>query len=164
MLYEQPTAIAPVLVAHSQTYLENVSKTLIAAGSKPKRSLLRAHLTFIASHFLPASSSHVDSVFHQILFPFMLFSKSRQHTAEVVWDVISTLLQKTDSAKGAAHEWLAGCSAIVESEKAKVDVDPIERMGTINTAIAAQISRSSFYYVYVEVNNEIISIRKYPQI
>lgn len=52
-LYEQPTTITPVLVAHSQTYLENVSNSLTAAGSKPKRSLLRAHLTFISCRQVP---------------------------------------------------------------------------------------------------------------
>ncbi|KAF9468309.1 hypothetical protein BDZ94DRAFT_1246474 [Collybia nuda] len=154
VLYEQPTIITPILVAHSQGYIDSISNTLTLVSSKPKRSLLRAHLYFIVSHFLPGNVSWIDDVFHRILFPFMLFSKPRQHTAEVVWDVISTNLLKPDGAKGAAHEWLVGCSASVESGREKSDVDPIQKMGGINTAIATQIARnilkSNNYSVHFE--------------
>ena len=85
-------------------------------------------------------------MFHQILYPFLLYSKPRQHTAEVVWDVITSYLQGIDIKKAAAYEWLTGCAAIVNFEEHKEGVDPVERMTTLNSAIAAQIASKWFTY------------------
>jgi U3 small nucleolar RNA-associated protein 10 len=118
--------------------------SLSAPGAKPKRGILRTHLNFLGMHLFPTGSPYLDDVFHQILFPFLLFSKPRQHTAEVVWETISSYLQGVDVTKAAAYEWLAGCASIVNSEKQKEGVDPVERMSSLNTAIAAQIASGWF--------------------
>ncbi|KAG5644278.1 hypothetical protein DXG03_008763 [Asterophora parasitica] len=135
-LYSQPQVILPALSEDAETYVNYLSTALASPGSKPKRSLLRAHLTFLAAHFCPANAFHVDGIFQRIIFPFLLFSKPRQHTADVVWDIISS--QKS----GAVHEWLAGCADIVATEREKDVADAVEKMGNINILIASQIARN----------------------
>ena len=128
-------------------YIDNLSNTLSAPGAKPKRGLLKAHLKFLALEFFPTAPPHLDDIFHRILFPFLLFSKPRQHTADVVWDIISTHLKDVDIMKAGAYEWLAGCASIVGSEKEKEGVDVVDRMSGTNMAIASQIASGFFVYL-----------------
>lgn len=144
VLYNEPNTILPILIEHTPTYITNLSIALSATGAKPKRALLRVHLNFLGTQFFPTGSPRLDDVFHQILFPLLLFSKPRQHTAEVVWDTISSVLQGVDIKKAAAYEWLAGCASIINSEKQKEGVDPVERMTSLNLAIAAQFASRWF--------------------
>jgi U3 small nucleolar RNA-associated protein 10 len=139
-LYNEPNVILPILTKHASTYISNLSTVLSAPGAKPKRALLRTHLTFLGMHLFPTGSPYLDDIFHQIVYPFLLFSKPRQHTAEVAWDMISSYLKGIDVKKAAAYEWLTGCASIVNSEKQKEGVDPVERMSSLNMAIAAQIA------------------------
>ncbi|RDB23790.1 U3 small nucleolar RNA-associated protein 10 [Hypsizygus marmoreus] len=135
-LYSKPQIILPILSQHAETYIKHLSSTLAAPGSKPKRSLLRSHLTFLAAHFYPRNPSYWESIFHNVIFPFLLFSKPRQHTAEIVWDIISTHLQN------GAHEWLLGCALIVAAEREKTAIDGAEKMGNINITFSSQIARN----------------------
>ncbi|GLB44223.1 putative U3 small nucleolar RNA-associated protein 10 [Lyophyllum shimeji] len=135
-LYSHPQTLLPVFREAARTYIDRLSGVLSAPGAKPKRSLVRAHLTFLATHFCPANMSHMDSVFQRIMFPFLLFSKPRQHTAEVVWDIISS--QKDSE----VHEWLAGCAAIVAAEQGKDVSDGVGKIGSMNILVASQIARN----------------------
>jgi U3 small nucleolar RNA-associated protein 10 len=144
VLYSEPSTTLPILVKHAPTYITNLSFVLSATGAKPKRALLRVHLNFLGTHFFQTGSPHLDDIFHRILFPLLLFSKPRQHTAEVVWDIISSSLQRVDIKKAAAYEWLAGCASIIDSEKQKDGVDTVERMASLNLAIAAQFASRWF--------------------
>ncbi|KAG6857013.1 hypothetical protein H0H87_010685 [Tephrocybe sp. NHM501043] len=134
-LYSKPAIIVPVLSGDAETYLAYLSTTLCGPSSKPKRNLLRAHLTFLATHFIPANAFHMEGVFQKIFFPFLLFSKPRQHSAEVVWEII------TSQIASGSHEWLAGCASIVNDERAKDTADPVEKMSNINSAFSSQIAR-----------------------
>ncbi|KAG6888637.1 hypothetical protein C0992_007989 [Termitomyces sp. T32_za158] len=135
-LFNQPSAILPVVCNDADTYIDYLSTILTAPGSKPKRSFLRAHLTFLTTHFIPANTSRVGDVFHRVIFPFLLFSKPRQHSAEVVWDILAA--QKTLG----DYDWLAGCTSIVVEERAKDTADAVEKMSTINTTFCSRIARN----------------------
>ncbi|KAG6868786.1 hypothetical protein C0993_010713 [Termitomyces sp. T159_Od127] len=135
-LYSQPSAILPILCGDAETYINYLSLILTAPGSKPKRSFLRTHLTFLATHFVPADTSRIGDVFHRVVFPFLLFSKPRQHSAEVVWDILAAQSTLGD------HDWLAGCTSIVVEERAKDAADAVEKMSTINAAFCSRIARN----------------------
>ncbi|KAG6866337.1 hypothetical protein C0991_005804 [Blastosporella zonata] len=135
-LYSKPSAILPVLSGDVETYISYLSSTLTAPGSKPKRTLLRAHLAFLVTHFCPANVPHTDDLFQKIIFPFLLFSKPRQHSAEVVWDILAS-----QQAEG-GPEWLVGCTSVVADERAKVADDAVEKMSSINTTFSSHIARN----------------------
>ena len=147
-LYNEPTIILPILIKHASTYITTLTTVLSAPGSKPKRALLRTHLIFLGMHFFPTGTPCLDDVFHQILYPFLLFSKPRQYTADVVWDIITSYLQGIDAKKAAVYEWLSGCAPIVNSAEQKEGVDPVERMTVLNSAIAAQVASKWFTCSY----------------
>ncbi|KAG6836982.1 hypothetical protein H0H93_016935 [Arthromyces matolae] len=135
-LYSQPKVILPVLSGDAETYIDYLSTILTSPGSKPKRSFLRAHLTFLATHFSPENPSYAATVFHKVVFPFLLFSKPRQHTAEVAWNALTTQKAIAES------EWLAGCATLVTEERAKDTPDVVEKMSAINTAFSSRIARN----------------------
>ncbi|KAG5637085.1 hypothetical protein H0H81_005818 [Sphagnurus paluster] len=147
-LYSRPHILLPILAEDTESYISSLSTVLSAPGSKPKRSLLRTHLNFVATQFCPMHSVHVDAIFQQVIFPFLLFSKPRQHTAELVWEIISS--QQPSS----AHEWLSGCAGIVASEREKDASDTTDRMGNMDILISAQIARnimkSNHYVAYFQ--------------
>lgn len=83
----------------------------------------------------------MEVIFQQIVFPFLLFSKRGQHTAELAWDIIST---HSDSSGGlGAHEWIVGCASTIKIEKEKTGLDTLETMNNINIAVASQIACKS---------------------
>ncbi|KAG6902641.1 hypothetical protein C0995_013766 [Termitomyces sp. Mi166 len=147
-LYSQPSAILPILSNDAETYINYLSTILTAPGSKPKRSFLRSHLTFLATHFSPANKPRIDDVFQKVIFPFLLFSKPRQHSAEVVWDTLAAQKSLGD------HEWIVGCTSLVAEERAKETADAVEKMNTINAAFSSRIARnilkSNHYQAHLE--------------
>jgi U3 small nucleolar RNA-associated protein 10 len=48
-------------------------------------------------------------MFHEIVFPFLLFSRPRRKSAEVVWESIA-------DGEGYKHVWLTGCADVWRSE------------------------------------------------
>ncbi|KAJ6554556.1 armadillo-type protein [Mycena capillaripes] len=133
-LYANPASILPVFLSDPKTYLDFLSVAIM--GSKPKRQLLRLHLAFLATHFCPAATpASMEDVFHKILFPFLLFSKARQHTADLVWEII-------EQHPATHYELLADCANVWTAEKGKEDVDPTERMAKLNQAIASKLAEN----------------------
>ncbi|KAF7373573.1 U3 small nucleolar RNA-associated protein 10 [Mycena sanguinolenta] len=123
-LYADSASILPVFLANPKSYVDLLSSA-VTANSKPKRPLLRLHLGFLMTHFCAAASAEsVEDVFHKILFPFLLFSKSRQHSADLVWELIS-------QHPSARYDLLAGCADAWVVEKGNVqeggDGDTTER-------------------------------------
>ncbi|KAJ7042839.1 hypothetical protein C8F04DRAFT_1251651 [Mycena alexandri] len=131
-LYADSATLLPVFLADSKTYLDFLSTAIM--GSKPKRPLLRLHLVFLATHFCPAAPpASREDVFHKVLFPFLLFSKARQHTADLVWEII-------EQHPATWHELLDGCASLWAAEKGKEEADATERMAKLNQAIAAKVA------------------------
>lgn len=111
---------------------------LCTPDAKPKRALLRLHLAFVAAHFLDkVEESLVDSVFYRVYFPFLLYSKPRQHTADLSWEIITKHLAPDFSG---AFTLLEGCAEVVNAGKESEVSDPVEKMCAINAALAVNIA------------------------
>ncbi|KAF8192665.1 hypothetical protein K438DRAFT_2017867 [Mycena galopus ATCC 62051] len=139
VLYAEPASILPVFLGDPKPYLDFLSATL-TGSSKPKRSLLRLHLGFLLTHFCPAATpASMEDVFHKILFPFLLFSKARQHSVDLVWELIA-------QHPSAQYGLLSGCAdawaAEKENEKEEADGDATERMVRLNQAITAKLAEN----------------------
>ncbi|KAJ6578862.1 hypothetical protein DFH09DRAFT_980162 [Mycena vulgaris] len=133
-LYAEPSHMVSVFLSNPKTYLDSLS--MATMGPKPKRQLLRLHLVFLATHFCPAATpALLEDVFHKVLFPFLLFSKARQHTADLVWEII-------EQHPATHYELLAGCAKVWMAEKAKNKEDGTERMATMNQAISLKLAEN----------------------
>jgi U3 small nucleolar RNA-associated protein 10 len=108
--------------------------------SKPKRDIIRIHITFVASSFWAGADTTMrEEIFHNNFFPFLLYSKSRQKRAGIIWEIINQHLL-VDSAS-TLSEWLAGCAEIVAKVAAgSGDVDSIELMNQTNFDLAEKIA------------------------
>ncbi|KAK7055439.1 U3 small nucleolar RNA-associated protein 10 [Favolaschia claudopus] len=131
-LYADPALALPVFLADPKSYLDGLSTTL-TSSSKPKRNILRLHLTFLLAHFCPAATpTSTEDVFHKILFPFLLFSKARQHSTDVVWELISQ--HPPDTIRVA--RWGNG------QAKEDGEADATDRMTQLNTAITEKLAEN----------------------
>lgn len=137
----------------------------MTSQNKLKRNLVRLHLGYLASSFAAkADASTQEEIFHQILFPFLLFSKSRQKTTELVWDTIDSNLLPLSG--GVIAEWLSGCPVLVNAGKVTEDVDDVDSMNQVNYNIAKQIARQCFLFCYLSsaVHSYWLSFRKHHQL
>jgi U3 small nucleolar RNA-associated protein 10 len=112
----------------------------LAYQEKPKRNIIKAHLRYLVSHFWSSTEpSTQDEIFHRILFPLLLFTKPRQKTAELVWDLIGGQFSKATGSN--ALDWLDGCDTLVETEVAKAEqIDAVDSMTQINSYISSKIA------------------------
>lgn len=115
-----------MLLADPVNYIQTTSQILHGQTTSPGRHIIKTHLSFIASHFYPnvASLPNADQlstlVFEQVFFPFLLFSKPRQRTASLVWEIIkATEKSATGDAVLSRYELLSGCVEAVSWEEAK---------------------------------------------
>jgi U3 small nucleolar RNA-associated protein 10 len=138
-LYENPAAVTPIFCGDPKSFVASLYLA-IASQEKLKRNIVKLHLLYLASHFWPAAeaSTH-DEIFHRLLFPFFLFTKSRQKTAELVWDLVGERFRK--ATKSSALDWIDGCDALVKTEMAKAEqTDAVELMNQINFSISSKIA------------------------
>ncbi|KAF8154101.1 hypothetical protein B0H34DRAFT_800000 [Crassisporium funariophilum] len=138
-LYENPVDITPALSSDPAAYLSSLSLAVASSTAKPKRSVLRLHLAYLASHFwITAAPSTREDIFHQIIFPFLLFSKPRQKTAELVWEIISSHLSQ--STGSSITEWLVGCAAYAKPEGVSEATKSVDLMNQINFNVSGKIA------------------------
>ncbi|KAJ2923032.1 hypothetical protein H1R20_g14063, partial [Candolleomyces eurysporus] len=133
VLYEKPEALAKCFSSSPSEYIEALVASVAAPGAKPKRAVVRLHLGFLIGHlfqFLDAGNQEV--VFERLLLPFLLFSKPRQHTAEVVWEAVEQAMKVSPDAL--AFELLKGCPELVKKD------GQVESMVAANSAIAARVA------------------------
>lgn len=137
-LYENAQVITPIFLSNPQDYLSSLSTTMLSQ-TKLKRSVIRLHLSYLLSAFSSKVGSALqEEIFHQIIFPFLLFSKSRQKTSDAVWEIIdSNFLHLSGSA---IAEWLSGCPALIKAEKS-TDGDEVAVMNQMNCDISERIAR-----------------------
>ncbi|KAI0632952.1 hypothetical protein C8Q77DRAFT_1120632 [Trametes polyzona] len=156
-----PEATVRALLAASPSpagYLDALKQAL--HGAKPSRDVIRAHLTFLFTHFLPAVAAQEEDgaeatreLMRQaaldIVLPFLLYTKPRQKTAQAVWDI----LEKAEDAgtDPALFELLGGCVDAVRWEQQKPSAAAKDKDGEkeslnvglltrINLAVAAKIA------------------------
>ncbi|PPQ90282.1 hypothetical protein CVT25_013107 [Psilocybe cyanescens] len=133
-LYANPPAVTPIFASDPKSFLSSLSLAM-DSDSKPKRNIFRLHLSYLASSFWKAVDPAIQTeIFHLILFPFLLFSKPRQKTAELVWDVIKEHFPETISL-----EWLNGCAQVVKSENTE-GAEVVDFMNDINFNVAEQMA------------------------
>ena len=153
-LYAKPAQLVSVLLADVNTYVDTVAQVLHAPGPTPLgRAAVKAHLSFIIGHMYPSLTQanepeHAAQILDRVLFPYLLFSKPRQKTAALVWELVEAGEQTQGSVGRSAL--LAGCVDAVRWEERKsseggktADEDSYrntEIMATINLALAAKIA------------------------
>ncbi|KAJ3564821.1 hypothetical protein NP233_g8044 [Leucocoprinus birnbaumii] len=136
-LYEKQDLIAPLFASEATAYIQTLSAAL---SSKPKRSLLRLHLNFVLGRLYPTLESKLkQQVISDIVFPFLLFSKPRQHTAETVWDLVA---ESMATETGKEFEMLRCCADVVKAEREKVTEDVVEKMRLLNAALSVKIAQN----------------------
>ncbi|KAJ3761867.1 hypothetical protein EV360DRAFT_36877 [Lentinula raphanica] len=99
----------------------------------PKRAVVRAHLAFIIQKLAFATpdwdTDWANTIFLRFIFPYILYSKPRGKTADVVWDLLEEA--------GKSHPWITQCtkamSSVGEEEEA-------ERLQRLNAALTGQIA------------------------
>ncbi|KAK1226193.1 snoRNA-binding rRNA-processing protein utp10 [Marasmius sp. AFHP31] len=140
-LYSNTTSLLRVVTMSPKIYLDSLAAVLSSSSAKPKRAVLKLHLSFLLDHFLPKVEGQDDLIkdaFHRLVFPFLLYSKPRQHTADLVWDVLDRYLSRS---KGSSilKELLKGCD---EARSTGGEEDPIERMANVNLSLAARLAEN----------------------
>ncbi|KAJ7054756.1 hypothetical protein C8F01DRAFT_1162846 [Mycena amicta] len=81
-LYADTTMLRAAM-SDPHVYLDNLA---LALQAKPKRQALQLQIRFLTTITAQGGASlEEEDIFHKILFPFLLFSKTRQHSAEIVW-------------------------------------------------------------------------------
>ena len=160
-----PEAVANAFLSISAgtAYLDALKQVLHNPLAKSSRDAIRVHLTFLLSHFLPVAcgtsgddeQEEEDSeedrersrrVFMDILLPFLLYSKPRMKTVQVVWEILEAA--EGDASHHVIFELLGGCVEAVRWEQArpgaskdgdKEGASP-ELLTKINLAVAAKIA------------------------
>ncbi|KAI0742763.1 hypothetical protein C8Q80DRAFT_1221194 [Daedaleopsis nitida] len=156
-------------------YIDSLRQTLHDSSSKPSRDVIRAHLSFLLSHFLPAiKASSVASeedqeeeeseenrersrrVFMDILLPFLLYSKPRMKTVQAVWEILETA-----EGGSVSFELLGGCVDAVKWEQARptkktsrkeAEGNDVELLRRVNLAVAAKIADNILASNYFQAN------------
>ncbi|KAJ8075131.1 snoRNA-binding rRNA-processing protein utp10 [Marasmius tenuissimus] len=141
VLYSNTTSLLRVVTRSPKIYLDSLAAALSSSSAKPKRAVLKLHLSFLLDHFLPKVEGQDDLIkdaFHRLVFPFLLYSKPRQHTADLVWDILDRYLSRS---KGSSivKELLKGCD---EARITGDEEDPIDRMAKINLGLAARLAEN----------------------
>lgn len=141
-LYAEPAVLTRVFSQNATTYIDNLSQAIVTPSAKPKRSVIRIHLSYLVSHLCPSLDTTVlDQVFHEILFPFLLFSKPRQRTAELVWDIIAQHLEDPKYNAALGFGLINGFAGVVNEMKDKNNDANVEKMASLNATLSSKIAR-----------------------
>lgn len=127
-------------------YIDQLTRVLATPSSKPKKAVVKAHFTFVAAHFCKDLQSPFDrDVFYRILYPFLLFSKPRQHTADTVWEIISEHVISSAKSSG-MFELLAGCIDAFKSAKSSKEesAESVDKLSHINKEVSSKIAGMRF--------------------
>jgi U3 small nucleolar RNA-associated protein 10 len=153
-LYSEPSALLPVLLSDTAAFIQAISEALISKPSQASRAILRAHISFLALHFLPVVSQDVvENAFSRAIFPFLLYSKPKFRTAQSVWEIVEAAQKAAPESGLARCEILEGCVEIVRDEEkqfleAKIRKDKsvpsafenVDVMRRINLAVASRMA------------------------
>lgn len=169
VLYDQGTApsLARLFVGDVKEYVASLSLALVVVKPsqsekktrlKMKRNVLRLHLTFLVNHLWgllregegendqeePENTKGRELVFHEVIFPLLLFTKGRQKNVEVVWEILGGLDTDGRIGEGLGLRWLEGCGGIVraggEGARKEGKETEVEWMNRVNFGIAGQIA------------------------
>lgn len=135
-LYDSPSHLAQAVLPDGLEYINALALSVAAPGAKPKRAILRLHFGFLVGHLLPSLSESLQEItLKRLLLPFLMFSKPRQHTAELVWDAIEAVIPGSK-----AMELLKGCSDIVKKDENGERT--VDTMVTTNLGLTSKIAEN----------------------
>ncbi|KAH9033947.1 hypothetical protein EDB84DRAFT_1578278 [Lactarius hengduanensis] len=158
-LYSDPAVLLPVLLSDPSPFVKAVSEAVTSKPVQASRVILRMHLSFLASHLLPAVSQDVvEEAFSHAIFPFLLFSKPKFRTAQAVWEVVDAAQKCAPEAGLACCESVQGCAEILKEEerhflehaqtrKDKSNPSAFENtdvMRKVNLAVASRMAETIF--------------------
>ncbi|KAJ3005360.1 hypothetical protein NUW54_g4371 [Trametes sanguinea] len=122
-------AVHALLTPTPTAYLDALIQALHGSSAKPSRDVIRAHFSFLFSHFLPALSSREEDtektrevtrrIAVDIVLPFLLFTKPRMKTAQTVWGILETA--EDQGLDPAMFELLGGCVEAVRQHGRAAD-------------------------------------------
>lgn len=146
-LYSEPSALLPILLPDPSTFIKAITEAVTAKPAQTSRVILRAHLSFLALHLLPAVSQDlVEDVFWRAIFPFLLFSKPKFRTAQAVWEIVEAAQKGAPEAGLARCESIEGCVEILKEEegqfleKAKTRKDKSASSALENTEVMRRVN------------------------
>ncbi|KAJ7740997.1 hypothetical protein B0H14DRAFT_3515417 [Mycena olivaceomarginata] len=137
-LYAAPAALLPVFLAAPKLYLDSLAACARGQAQAPAPAPA-PRASCWATFVLRRRPKRGKTCFHKILFPFLLFSKARQHTADLVWELIA-------QSPLAQYDLLAGCAEVWAAEKGngkeegEGEGDATERMARINETVAEKLA------------------------
>ncbi|KAH9054895.1 hypothetical protein EDB87DRAFT_1644309 [Lactarius vividus] len=158
-LYSDPAVLLPVLLSDPLPFVKAVSEAVTSKPVQASRAILRMHISFLASHLLPAVSQDVvEEAFSHAIFPFLLFSKPKFRTAQAVWEIVDAVQKSVPEAGLACCESLQGCAEILKEEerhflehvqtrKDKSNPSAFENtdvMRKVNLAVASRMAETIF--------------------
>ncbi|KAF5351352.1 hypothetical protein D9758_008071 [Tetrapyrgos nigripes] len=141
-LYRNPVTLLAAVLDNSTQYIDTLDVALNSANSKLKHALLKLHFSFLISHFCPkAEQSSLRDAFQRIIFPYLLYSKPRQRTANLVWDLVEEhALTNSALASNVAFEILRGCTDVRKASQDEEDSS--EKMAKLNLAISSNMAEN----------------------
>ncbi|KAI0270487.1 hypothetical protein BC834DRAFT_967272 [Gloeopeniophorella convolvens] len=137
-LYSEPSTILPVFLSDPSAFIDAVSEAVSIKAVQSSRQILRAHLSFLASYFLPAVPQDVvEDALSRAIFPFLLFSKPKYRTAQAVWEIVEAAQTEVPDAG------LAFWGARARKDKsASFGFEGAEVMCRVNLAIASRMAET----------------------
>lgn len=153
-LYANPAELLPIIFNDASAYIDTISHVLHSSPA-PGRSIIKAHVTFVARHLYPALVERSDGtkltgrLFYDVALPFLLYSKPRQKTASAIWEILEATEKVDDATFGLArYELLAGCVDAARWETSD-DREGGNRSASsfikVNLAVAGRIAGKSNY-------------------
>ncbi|KAG1807089.1 uncharacterized protein BJ212DRAFT_1387903 [Suillus subaureus] len=143
-LYSSPEVFLSTVTSSitPQKLLDTVVSQIVP--DPPARTVLIAHVAFLAGHFSQTYPELSQAVQERVLFPYLLASKSKFRTARRVWKALKEV-------GGTTTGWLRGCVDIWEKadllrgkkdeESDEADVD-MEKICQANLDVAAKIAEN----------------------
>ncbi|KAL6308934.1 hypothetical protein BKA93DRAFT_724934 [Sparassis latifolia] len=151
-LYAQPSVLLPVLLGGAAGYISSLTQALHPKRS-PARNLIRLHVTFVTNYFFSVARAKDEglatTLFYQVVFPFLLFSKPKQKTTSMVWNIIEEREKDRHDVMGIGrYSVLGGCVDAVRWEQAKQDQEGqyydedrhVELLTKLNLALTSKLA------------------------
>ncbi|CDO68791.1 hypothetical protein BN946_scf184989.g57 [Trametes cinnabarina] len=153
------TAVRVLLTPTPTAYLDALVQALHGSSAKPSRDVIRAHFSFLLSHFLPALAAQEEDaqklreltrrIAVDIILPFLLYTKPRMKTAQTIWGILEAA--EDQGLNPAMFELLGGCVEAVRWEQQRPSAGAKDKDGNknnmdvplmtkINIAVAAKIA------------------------
>ncbi|THH26927.1 hypothetical protein EUX98_g7265 [Antrodiella citrinella] len=141
-LYAESSLLLPVVLENLDDFIQTLARAIQLAS----KAAIKSHFTFVAKFLYPAVNDRrewQDRIFHEIFFPFLLYSKSRQRAAVAVWEIIEDADKGVQASHSIGrHELLGGCIDAVRWQEASASQEESTGSAKLNLAIAGKIAEN----------------------